>query len=451
MARDPRVRVRLEAEDRSGPVVQRAQGRLARFGNFVRRALVITLADLERVVRGVLGAFGAFITASQQQEDAVRKLDVALAKLGPRAKETSEALQEQAAAIEATTRFSDEAVIASQAFLAQLGVASQQLPEATQATVNLAAALNIELDSAARLVGRTVGGFAGELGEVIPELKELSQEALQAGAGITFLANRFRGTAQADVRTFSGLLAQLSNGMGTLRERVGDALTQNEEFRNGIRRLTQVITSERVINLVTQFAEQVSRLAGFIANVVDNTAAWIETAKDLFGIQSDTNEQLTKQNDELERQNVEIPKSTRNWEENTDAQRDAGQVIESTTTTITDERIEIEVLGREAEQTARAIRQDLIPAQADLRQEVRLSAAEFDALAESAGRAAAVQAAVAAGGQVTSGGRRVQLAGGGSRLTSEAGTTGFAFSSGRFVFVNGRRARVLPDGRVEFL
>ena len=71
-------------------------------------------------------------------------------------------------------------------------------------------ALAIDLQSAARNVGRTVGGFAGELGEVIPELKDLTTEALQAGEGIDLLAEKFSGRAAADAKTFSGRIAQLS-------------------------------------------------------------------------------------------------------------------------------------------------------------------------------------------------------------------------------------------------
>lgn len=451
MARDPRVRVRLEADDRTGPAVQRAQGRLARFGNFISSRLAITLGDLQRIISGVVNAFGSFLKASQEQEDAVRRLDVALLKLGPDADATSEALQRQAAALEATTRFSDEAVISAQAFLAQLGVTAEQLPEATAATVNLAAALNIDLTAAARLTGRTVGGFAGELGEVIPELKELSTEALQAGAGITFLQNRFKGTAQQDVKTFSGQIEQLRNGFGTLAERVGDALTQNVAFRGGIQRLTKIITSERVIQLVEDFADAVAQLVSATAAVVGKLVEWYTAFDELNKRLGVVNPALKEQTEEVEKQNVELPKLARNWEDLNETSESTTTIVDETRRSITEERIEIEVLGREVAETSRVVRQEFVEAQRDTQAEVRITAQEFDRLAESIGRVAAVQQSLSQGGRLSQGGSRVQLPGGGSRLTSEPGTTGFGFSSGRFVFVDGRRARVFPDGRVEFV
>lgn len=55
------------------------------------------------------------------------------------------------------------------------------------------------------------------------------------------------------------------------------------------------------------------------------------------------------------------------------------------------------------------------------REEARVTALQFDALAEALGRAAAAEAALAGGGRLSSNGRRIRLAGGGSRLTSEPG------------------------------
>lgn len=69
------------------------------------------------------------------------------------------------------------------------------------------------------------------------------------------------------------------------------------------------------------------------------------------------------------------------------------------------------------------------------REEARVTALQFDALAESLGRVAAVQAALAGGGTLSSNGRRIRLAGGGSRLTSEPGLSsqsrGSRFAAGQ--------------------
>ena len=77
-----------------------------------------------------------------------------------------------------------------------------------------------------------------------------------------------------------------------------------------------------------------------------------------------------------------------------------------------------------AAESIRTVRQasvETTPAITALGRAVNFTSQDFDRLAESAGRAAAVTGAVAAGGTITSDGRRVHIPGGGSRLTSEPG------------------------------
>ncbi len=275
MARgDLRQRVVLTLEDEATPKLEKAQGRFAKFGNFLKNSFVVTLGDVVRLFQGFAGAVGSFIQAAQDQEDAVNRLDAALRKTGSSAFSYSRALQAQAEALEEVTRFSDEAIISAQAFLAQLGVSPDQLELATEATTDLAAALGIDLQAAARLVGRTVGGFAGELGEVLPGLKEIGTEGLQAGEGIKFVAEQFAGTAQEDAKTFSGLIDQLGNAFSTLQQKVGEAITENEQIQTGLEELRTVITSPG-------FIEGVESIAAALVDAVIATFEFVRGANAL--------------------------------------------------------------------------------------------------------------------------------------------------------------------------
>lgn len=236
MARDSKVKVRIEAEDRASDKLRKVETRFQKFGRIARTAVLGASA----AIAGFALALGKAVGAAQRQEDAVRKLDAALTGLGSSAETVSRQLQAQAAALQQQTRFGDEAIIQAQAYLATLGVTAEQLPKATQATVDLAAALGISLESAARNVGRTVGGFAGELGEVIPELNSLGKEALQAGEGIDLLAQKFSGRAQADAKTFSGAIAQVSNAFGDVLEAFGEFVTESEGVVSVLNTLTRV-------------------------------------------------------------------------------------------------------------------------------------------------------------------------------------------------------------------
>ena len=83
---------------------------------------------------------------------------------------------------------------------------------------------------------------------MIPELKELTKEQLQAGDGIDLLASKFQGLASSQVNTFEGAIARLKNAFGDLQESVGNFVTQSPEIaaiinfaRTGIESFTKQV------------------------------------------------------------------------------------------------------------------------------------------------------------------------------------------------------------------
>lgn len=82
---------------------------------------------------------------------------------------------------------------------------------ALKPTLDLAASGMMDLDSAGRNIGRTFGGFAGELQEIIPQLKALTPEMLKSGEGAKLVGTLFGGQATAAMRQFSGSLVTLTN------------------------------------------------------------------------------------------------------------------------------------------------------------------------------------------------------------------------------------------------
>lgn len=276
------VSAEFRADDKASATIEKVEGRFSRLSRFLSDRFVITLGDVTQAFRALVGGFSSVIEAAETQENAVKSLEAALSGLGPAAASVAEQLQEQASALQQVTRYGDEAIIQQQALLATLGVQAAQIPLATQATVDLAAALGISLESAARNVGKTVGGFAGELGEVIPELKGLSTEALQAGAGIELLAEKFSGRAAADAETFAGVIDQLSNAFGDLQEKVGEAVTKNREIRDSFQSLTSVLADQGSVDAVANFASAVATLSGALVSAIVQVNEFAEDAGLLF-------------------------------------------------------------------------------------------------------------------------------------------------------------------------
>lgn len=170
---------------------------------------------------------GELVNAASIQEDAINALNTQLRISGDLTAETSNELQKFASELQATTKFGDEAILSQLAFAQAMGASVEQSKAVLTAATDMAASLNIDLNSAVRNISKTLGGYAGELGEVVPELKNLTQEQLRAGEGIDLLADKFAGAAGDQIKTYSGATAQLSNTFGDLQESFGFFITQS--------------------------------------------------------------------------------------------------------------------------------------------------------------------------------------------------------------------------------
>ena len=181
--------------------------------------------------------------AAIEQENAVNRLNAALKVSGDFSLQSSNGFQELASELQKVTRFGDETILNQIALAKSFGATNEQAADVAKVAVDLAEAFDIDLTSATRNAAKTLGGFAGELGEVIPELKDLSKEQLRAGEGIKLLGDRFAGTAAERVDTFSGAVQQSANAWGDLLEGLGQFITDNPVVLNGIQNTTNFVAT----------------------------------------------------------------------------------------------------------------------------------------------------------------------------------------------------------------
>ncbi len=191
-------------------------------------------------LRGIKGKFVALgatiitalglkksIALAVQQEDAINRLAGALKSSNEFTKESVKDFEEFASSLQEVTRFGDEVIINQLALAKAFGATNEQAKDILKASADLSSALGIDLNSATRNVAKTLGGLAGELGETIPELKNLTQAELRAGKGIEILAKKFSGQATQATKTFSGALQQTFNSIGDFIESLGLVITKN--------------------------------------------------------------------------------------------------------------------------------------------------------------------------------------------------------------------------------
>lgn len=196
-------------------------------GNLAANAATGAFNALRSAAGALIGVFEDGVEAAQRQQDAINKLNTALALAGDFSDEASQSLQEYASALQETSTVGDEVILEQLALAKSFGVSNEQAKELVSAALNLSQATGISLDGAVKNLGKTLGGLTGELGESVPALRGLSKEALQSGAAIELIQQRFGGAAEAATRTFSGAITQASNTFGDLTEVLGGFITNS--------------------------------------------------------------------------------------------------------------------------------------------------------------------------------------------------------------------------------
>ena len=175
-------------------------------------------STLTKYVTGPLVALAgvSVMTANTQMQAEAKLLNALKGR-----EDIQKRLMAQASELQGRSLFGDEEIINQQAVLAAMGRTEQQIRDIIEASVQLSAATGMSLDSAVKNLAKTYGGLAGELGESIPALRELTKEQLQNGDAVKLIKEQYQGFAEAAAQTGAGSLVQLKNQLGDLSEQIG--------------------------------------------------------------------------------------------------------------------------------------------------------------------------------------------------------------------------------------
>jgi len=207
--------------------------------------------------RGLINAFSSTIELAGIQEQAEKKLETALGK-------TSQALLNQASALQKVTTFGDEAIIEVQASIAAFEDNEEAIKKATEATLDIAVAMGMDLKSAGDLVAKTLGSSTNAMSRYGIEVTGAvgSTERLESLTGN--VARLFGGQATAQAQTMAGALQQAKNSSGDLAEAIGEKLSPlvkslATNFQMTTEQLTElinptVLTRQDELNLLLESA-----------------------------------------------------------------------------------------------------------------------------------------------------------------------------------------------------
>ena len=192
------------------------------------------LANLGATVTGIGTAFKGVTGAAQTAVNVVKdltdsyktqkKAEIQLetaSKNNPYLNSSNvKALKNYASELQGISTVGDEELIPFMASLATAGRTQEEIMDIMTVAVNMQATGMYSLDSAVKNLNKTYGGLSGELGETIPDVKNLTVEQLKNGDAVKLLGDKYKGMAEQTSKA-TGTSEQLKNAMGDLKEEIG--------------------------------------------------------------------------------------------------------------------------------------------------------------------------------------------------------------------------------------
>ena len=190
--------------------------------------------------RGLISGFSSVIRLAGEQEQAEKKLEVALGK-------TSTALLNHASALQKMTAFGDEAIIGVQSSLAAFIKDEEQIKKATEATLDMAVAMGMDLKAAGDLVAKTLGSSTNAMSRYGISVEGAVGSTERLESLTNNVATLFGGQASAQAETMAGSMEQASNSAGDLAEKIGEKLSplvvaMANDFKRTAEELSELIS-----------------------------------------------------------------------------------------------------------------------------------------------------------------------------------------------------------------
>lgn len=182
------------------------------------------------------------VKAASEQEKANNQLNIALAQTGIYSEQTAKEFEDLAGSIQSATGIADDAVITNAALIQSLAQLDKDgLKRATQAAVDLSAALGKDLSTVSEALGKAANGNTTAIQKMGIEFQKGATDAKTFENILESLEQRFGGTAAAQVNTFAGAVGLTKTAFGELQEQIGNSIVQNNVVISVIKTVGNVI------------------------------------------------------------------------------------------------------------------------------------------------------------------------------------------------------------------
>ena len=204
---------------------------------------------------------GLSVKEFAESEKAANLLTQALQNQGIYSKDLIDSYKEQATELQNLTGISDEAIIGAQTTLQAYLKETQVTKELTEAIANLATAKNIDLASAAQIVGKAIDGNSTALKKMGVEVDDNASKQERLAQVIDGINGKWEGLARASGEGAAGSMAKLKVAFSDLQEEIG------ARFAPVVEAITKAITKLFI------FISQNKALVDFAVSLIAGGAA----------------------------------------------------------------------------------------------------------------------------------------------------------------------------------
>ena len=141
----------------------------------------------------------------------------------------------------------------------------EQIKKATEATLDMAVAMGMELKAAGDLVAKTLGSSTNAMSRYGIQVEGAVGSTERLESLTNNVATLFGGQASAQAETMAGALSQAGNSAGDLAEAIGERLSPltkvlAENFTDVVEQLTALVTQKDIEFIGPIFSEADSAL-----------------------------------------------------------------------------------------------------------------------------------------------------------------------------------------------
>lgn len=189
-------------------------------------AAVLAVSKAAAAIKGLSAAYNTQAAAEAQLASAAENNPYLTG-------ESVRALKEYASELQGISAVGDEAILPLMAQLAAAGRTQTEIQRIMSASLDLSASGAMSLEGAVRNLNKTFSGLSGELGESVPQLKELTAEQLKNGEAVEVIAQRYKGMAKA-VADGTGGWKKFQNSIGDLKEVLGGGIAKAQNAAGNV-------------------------------------------------------------------------------------------------------------------------------------------------------------------------------------------------------------------------